>query len=110
MAGSPNLRTERDCTSMVASCPVACHFSSSWSYGVAIRLAYVRRRLRSDSSASFTCGPVGAAGFTGIGGRPSGIRTAPIVGSFTQSKPVTNVASSGVRVSCRDRPDATSAT
>ena len=65
----------------------------------------------SFSSASFTCGPVGAADPTGIGPRLSGIST--VINwrlSSVHSKLVINVARTGVLVTWRALPVAASAT
>ncbi len=57
-----------------------------------------------------TVGPSGAVGAGGIGPRPSGTTTAAIcLPSAVNSNEVTSVASSGVFVSWRDLPVATSA-
>ncbi len=109
MAGWPILRTAPLATSSSATCPVECHSSSSFSNGVDIRLGNVRSRFRSES-AILTVGLVGAAGAAGIGARPSGTWTKTIVlPSWLNSKADTSVASTGVFVSCRALPEATSA-
>ncbi len=61
-----------------------------------IRLGKVRSRFLSFASCTFTWGPTGAAGATGIGGLASGISTAAICfPSFVKSNVATKVASSG---------------
>ena len=92
----PSLRGRAGGTSISASCPVACHSSRLSSYSVDIRLGKVRSRFLSLASCTFTCGPTGVAGATGIGGRASGISTAAIcLPSFVKSNDDTMVASSG---------------
>ena len=109
MAGAPTLRTAPFWTSRSATWPVACHSSSSLSWTDDIRLGNVRSRLRS-ASASFTVGPLGAVGAAGIGARFSGTWTNTIdLPSSLNSKVVTSVASTGVFVSWRALPLATSA-
>ena len=90
---------------------MACHSSNWYSYGVDIRLGNVRRRFLSLSSASFTVGPDGATGATGIAARASGTTTvASFLPSFEKSKPEYSVASTGFVVSGRAAPVAGSAT
>ncbi len=84
-------------TSISTNWPVACHSSRASSYSVDIRLGNVRRRFLSLASCTFTCGPTGAAGATGIGGLASGMRTAAICfPSFVKSNVATKVANSGL--------------
>ena len=110
MPGWPTFLMVPFCTSIRATCPVACHFSSSFSYGEDIRLGYVRKRFLSES-ASLTVGPDGAVGAGGMAARASGTSTAAIcLPPSVNSKLETRVASTGVFVSCRDLPVATSAT
>src|SRR5688572_23496886 len=78
MVGWPILRTAPLAMSSSATCPVACHSSSSFSNGVDIRLGNVRSRFRSES-AILTVGLVGAAGAAGIGARPPGTWTKTMV-------------------------------
>ena len=109
ISGLPNFVIAPVATSTRPIWPVACHFSSWKSYGVFIRLGNVRSRLRSPSSDTRICGPVGAAGGSGRGVRPSGAKIAEIcLPPLTNSKLVTNVSSSGVFVICRGLLVATS--
>ena len=109
ITGGPTFFTTPFWTSMSATCPVTCHSRSCFWYVVDIRLGNVRRRFLSES-AILTVGPSGADGAGGIAARLSGMRTAAIcLPSAVNSKLETSVASTGVFVSCRDLPVATSA-
>src|SRR5262245_1720821 len=95
--GFPNFVTAPVATSMIAICPVAWYSRSCWSYGVFIRLGYVRRRFRSASIEIDSSGPAGTAGGAGRAVRPSGPTTATIdLPLLMRSKVVTNVVSSDV--------------
>src|SRR5688572_19629844 len=102
MPGVPNLVIAPVARSTMPIWPVACH-SSNWnSYGVRIKLAYVRNRLRSLSMPSRISGPDGTAGACGRGVRPSGGNTAArLLPLLISMNVVTKFASIGTLVLCR---------
>jgi hypothetical protein len=111
IAGAPTVRTLRSRTVMTASWPVVWYSSRAWSCGSSSRLACTGCGL-GRSVEIRTCGPSAMPLWprTGALARPAGsCTTTTCRPSAVNCRPVTSVASSGVRVSCVDRPVATSA-
>ncbi len=112
IAGAPILRTVRLATSIIASWPVVCHFTSAWSCTSWSRLQWTGCGTARDCDRR-TAGPSSTppGPCVGSGARPSGMSTTSnCLPSAVKRRSVTSVASNGVRVTCVLRPVVTSAT